>query len=110
MIRHILFIALVTSLLLGISSKRAFSDVLADEQNSDVSMTITKFHVDDQTLELGWKIVNNSDHDVWVCDSIDTHPGFPDFEVFMARDNQWQTRPNPWVCPCRRYRALSRAA
>ena len=83
--RYILFIALMTGLLLAMSPKGTFGDVSANDQNSDVSITITKFQVNDQTLELSWKIVNHSDHDVWICDSV----GFGyRFEVYMATDDQ----------------------
>jgi len=58
-----------------------------DEKESGVTILLTKLDVNDTYLELNWKIKNNSNHDVWICDSIDTHPGRPDFEVFMARDN-----------------------
>jgi hypothetical protein len=85
--RHILFIALTVGLLPSISQKAAFGDVSADEQNSDVSITITKFQVNDQTLELGWKIVNNSNHDVWICDSLS--PEYPSFyEYFLDKDDK----------------------
>lgn len=59
-----------------------------DEEEAGVTIVLTKFNVNDTNLEVDFKIINGSDHDIWVCDSIDTHPGLPDFEVFMARDNQ----------------------
>ena len=46
-----------------------------------VSIVLTKMDVNDTTLELSWKIKNNTDHDVWVCDK------YPmDFELFMEKD------------------------
>ena len=83
--RYILFIALMASLLPAISQKAVFGGISTDEQNSDVSMTITKFQVNDQTLELGWKIVNSSDHDVWVCDGLTT--GYY-FDWFLDNDDE----------------------
>ena len=76
----------MTGLLSAIFPKAVFGDVLADEQNSDVSITITKFHVNDQTLELGWKIVNNSERDIWILDKFYLFE--PSYEVYLKADNQ----------------------
>jgi len=81
--RYVLFIALTVGILPLICPKAAFGEASANEQNSGVSMTITKFQVNDQTLELGWKIINNSDHDVWICDGL--HPG-DITEIFLDPD------------------------
>jgi hypothetical protein len=89
----------------------AFGNVSADEQNADVKMTITKLKVNDQTLELSWKIVNHSDHDVWICDSVSVFSA-TDFEVYLSEDEQSlliRRRldvPTAWVwgqCPDGRY-------
>jgi hypothetical protein len=82
--RYILLIVLTVGILPSIYPKVAFGDVLADEQNSDVSMAITNFQVKGQILELGWKIVNKSDHDVWICDGLTT--GY--FECVLDKDNE----------------------
>jgi hypothetical protein len=59
------------------------------EQNSDVSIAITHFEVTDANLELGWKITNNTDHDVWICDTINAYnPNYKQFEVYMPENNQ----------------------
>jgi hypothetical protein len=79
--RYILFIAMIVVLVSAVSS-----DVLADELSSDVSITITKFQVNDQALELGWKIINGSDHDVWICETMNTNAQLPKYETFMAED------------------------
>jgi hypothetical protein len=60
----------------------------SDGEETSVVIKLIKLDMNDQTLELHWKIKNSSDHNVWICDSIDTHPGFPDFEVFMDGNNQ----------------------
>jgi len=78
--RYISFMAMLVVLMLVISG-----DVSAEEQNSDVSLTITKFHVNDQILELSWKITNDSDHDVWICDGRTT--GYY-FDSFLDKDNE----------------------
>ena len=83
--RYILFIVLMVGVLSVMCQKAAFGDVSANEQDAAVTMTITKLQVNDQTLELSWKIVNSSDHDVWICDSV----GFGHrFEVYMATDDK----------------------
>jgi hypothetical protein len=69
-----------------IFSKAVFGEDSADEQNSDVSLTITKFHVNNQALELGWRIMNDSDHDVWICESMSRDYPPPLFEQFLDED------------------------
>ncbi|MBN2593841.1 MAG: hypothetical protein JXA81_10065 [Sedimentisphaerales bacterium] len=66
------------------------SDDLYGERESKVSIVLTKFDINDTSLELGWKIINNSDHDVWICDGL--HPGDmterfldPDAETLVIR-------------------------
>jgi hypothetical protein len=85
--KHILYIVMMMVFLSSTFQKATFGDVSANEQNSDVSIIITKFQVNDQALELGLKIINDTDHDIWICDSVNTD-GVRDFEVFMAEDNQ----------------------
>jgi hypothetical protein len=82
--RHILFITLVAGLLSVMCQKAAVGGVSSDEQSSKVSLTITKFQVNDQNLELGWKITNGTDHDVWICDGLTT--GY--FECVLDKDNE----------------------
>jgi hypothetical protein len=48
-----------------------------------VTTVLTKFDVNDTKLELGWKIINNTDHDVWICDGL--HPGDMS-EIFLDPD------------------------
>lgn len=83
--RYILFTALMTGLLSVMCQKAAFGNASADEQNSDVSLTITKFQVNDQTLDLSWRITNGTDHDVWVCDNITVSYGF---DLFLNNDDE----------------------
>jgi len=45
-----------------------------------VGMILIMLDVNDTTLELSWKIKNNTDHDVWVCGNS------MDFEQFMDKD------------------------
>jgi hypothetical protein len=81
-----ILMALMFCVLLAMFSKAVFGEDSADEQNSDVSLTITKFHVNDETLELSFKIVNNSDHDVWTCESMSRDYPPPLFEQFLDED------------------------
>jgi hypothetical protein len=53
-------------------------------QESDVSIELTKFDVNDTKLEMAWKIKNNTDHDIWACESI--FGTSPKFEVFLDKD------------------------
>jgi len=55
---------------------------LANGQNEapGVKMTLTKFEVSDTTLELGFEITNDSDHNIWICNYISK----ADFEAYFA--------------------------
>ncbi len=60
-----------------------------DVEESVVSMELTHFEITDANLELGWNIKNNTDHDVWVCDTINAYnPSYKQFEVYMPEDEQ----------------------
>ena len=51
-------------------------------------MALTTLDVNDQTLRLRYKIMNRSDHDIWVCEGVDT-TGKPDpngSEVYVDND------------------------
>lgn len=50
-----------------------------------MTIELTGLDVNDQTLELSWKIKNNTDHDVWICDNINTYY-LSGFEMFLAKD------------------------
>ena len=58
---------------------------LDGQDETAVKIVLTKFDVNDQSLELNYKIKNDSDHDVWICDSINALGNF-DFEFFLAKD------------------------
>jgi hypothetical protein len=84
----------MTGILLATFPKAAFGGVSADKQNSDVSITITNFQVyepiitprvNNQRLELSWKIRNNTDHDVWVLVSQTPEYTYV-YDVFMDSD------------------------
>ena len=61
---------------------------LADQNDLEaVMIVLTKLEVTDRTLELHYKIKNGSDHNVWVCDSLEVVSQFR-FEVYLAEDNE----------------------
>jgi len=65
----------------------------SDDPNNVVEKMVTielnKLDVNDTTLELSYKIKNNTDHDVWICDTINAdNPSYKQFEVYMPEDEQ----------------------
>jgi hypothetical protein len=84
------FISLVTAVALCVALAETTqaeeeTDVLAALGDATVKIILTKLEVNDQSLELGWKIRNNTDHDVWICDSLTRSvPSFS--ECFLDRD------------------------
>ena len=55
------------------------------KEEAGVTIELTKLDVNDTTLELSWKIKNNTDYDVWICDSLS--PEYPSFyEYFLDKD------------------------
>ncbi|MHC4434086.1 MAG: Hint domain-containing protein [Planctomycetota bacterium] len=82
-----------------------------DPQGPGVTMALTRLDVNDTELELSYKIKNDTDHNVWICDNVDVYTTL-DFEVYLDEDEQsllirrrldvptaWQ-----WIsCPYGRY-------
>ncbi|MHC4511343.1 MAG: Hint domain-containing protein [Planctomycetota bacterium] len=58
-----------------------------DPQGPGVTMALTRLDVNDTNLELSYKIKNNTDHNVWICDNVDVHTTV-DFEAYLAEDEQ----------------------
>jgi hypothetical protein len=62
-----------------------------DDPNSEegkvATIELTRLDVNDTNLELSYKIRNNTDHDIWICDNVDIYTTF-DFEVYLAEDEQ----------------------
>ena len=59
-------------------------------KDTTVKIVLNKFEVTDLNLELSWKIINHTDHDVWICDRIihgDSYDRFldSDKETLMIR-------------------------
>jgi hypothetical protein len=67
----------------GIQAENEFDMDIEDEPT--VSILITKFDVNDTTLELSWKIRNDTDHDIWICKGI--NPAYtPIIDLFLDKD------------------------
>ncbi len=65
----------------------------SDDPNNVVEKVVTielnKLNLNDTTLELSYKIKNNTDHDVWICDTINAdNRSYKQFEVYMPEDDQ----------------------
>lgn len=57
-------------------------------EDTPITLALTKLDVNDTNFDLGWKITNNTDHDIWVCEGVNVRPGIRDFEVYMSKDDQ----------------------
>jgi len=58
-----------------------------NEEGKAPTIELTNLDVNDTNLELSYKIKNNTDHDVWICDNVDVYTTF-DFEVYLSEDEQ----------------------
>jgi hypothetical protein len=58
-----------------------------NEEEKVVTIELTKLDVNDTNLELSYKIKNNTDHDVWICDDLSVYAE-DDFEVYLSEDEQ----------------------
>ena len=81
--RLLIFLIICTLLTKSIQAEDANN--IEINQDSAVAIELTKLDVNDTTLELGYKIKNNTDHDVWICDSVSTHSKS---ERYLAEDAQ----------------------
>jgi hypothetical protein len=62
---------------------------LSETEPAGITTVLTKFDVNDTILELGFKIINNTDHDIWVCDGYERSNGsIRYFDRFMDNDNK----------------------
>lgn len=60
-------------------------DLTDQNEVAAVMIVLTKLEITHQTLELGYKLKNTSDHDVWLCDSVCVDYGI-NFEAYLAED------------------------
>jgi hypothetical protein len=60
------------------------NDQTTDANDQSPDPNAETLNIDEPTLELRWKIKNNSDHDIWVCDLV----GFieDEFEVYLEAE------------------------
>lgn len=59
----------------------------AEEKAGALIMFLSEFKVGDKILNVQYNIENGSDHDVWVCHSVDVYAG-SHLEVYLAEDGQ----------------------
>jgi hypothetical protein len=84
-----LLMVLLVSVLLARYGEEEPADVMTTEEDTIVKVVLTKLDVNDQTFEIGLKIINNTDHDVWVCNGYERAGGsIRYFERFMDKDNK----------------------
>lgn len=85
-------VSLILALTLCVFSPRFAQAESGDDPNNVeekiVTIELTKLDVNDTTLELRYKIKNNADHDVWICDDVDVYFASLDFEVYLFEDEQ----------------------
>lgn len=85
-------VSLILTLSLCVFSQRSAQAESVDDPNNVeekvVTIELTKLDVNDTTLELGYKIKNNTDHNVWICDDVSFYLTSFDFEVYLAEDEQ----------------------
>lgn len=53
---------------------------LSETEPAEITTVLTKFDVIDTNLKMYYKIINNTDHDVWICDNY--------VDTFMETDNK----------------------
>lgn len=81
------FIMALTCVLLATCPQAESEEGPDDEEETAVTIALTKLDVNDQNLDLSWKIKNSRDHDVWICESL--NPGsLPVFEKFLDKDSK----------------------
>ncbi len=84
--------SLILTLILCVFSPKFAQAESGDDPNNVeekvVTIELTKLDVNDTTLELSYKIKNNTDHDVWICDDVAFNLASLDFEVYLSEDEQ----------------------
>ncbi len=84
-----LFLALIVCVLLVMYTQVGFAqdgDNLYGPKNEVMPMiALTRLKVTDKVLELDYKIKNRSDHDIWICKSLDIYRNWL-FDVFLTDD------------------------
>ena len=66
---------------------RSETDMRREVQEGMATIALTSFDVNDQGVKLRYRIVNTTNHSVWVCDGIETEKGgFTNQEVYIDSD------------------------
>ena len=81
-----LIMVLLVSVLLARYGEEEPADVMIPEEDAIVKAVLMKLDVNDQTLEVGLKIINNTGHDVWVCNGYNRGESIRYFERYMDKD------------------------
>jgi len=63
------------------------TDSGVEKKAGTLIMTLSELKVDDKTINVQYNIENGSDHEVWVCDSVDVYAGCH-LEVYLAEEDQ----------------------
>jgi len=74
-------------------------NVVVDNNTGTPTIAMTKLDINDKTLKLSYKIRNDSEQDIWVCEDVDVNDEW-DFEGYLVEDNQILTirkRLNVWA-------------
>jgi len=72
----------------SIPYKSNYPPLVEEETPSDVTTVLTKLDVNDTNLTLAWKIINNTNHDVWVCNGYNRGESIYYFERYIDKDNK----------------------
>ncbi len=67
------------------SHAQKLTQIVNNKQDRDLTITIESFDINDDTISLNYELRNNSNSDIWICDSIST---YRNFELFMDDDGQ----------------------
>ena len=87
--RHkIMFIALSLCILPAMQTQAKTDDNTVVNNNVGTpKIAMTKLDINDKTLKLSYKIRNDSEQDIWVCENVEVD-GEWDFETYLDDDNQ----------------------
>jgi len=83
-----LFMALPLCFLLFRYTLAESADGLNTDEDGIVNVVLIKLDVNDQTLEVDLKIINNTDHDIWICNGYDCSDSTCYFDRYMAEDDR----------------------
>ena len=77
-------VALVLGVLLTWSARARHAEgAQGQDEVEGARIVLTRFDVNDTTLDIDFQITNDADHEIWVCDDMSG-----DFEVYLAEDDQ----------------------